>query len=201
MIENLDQGRAVALERSESQLDLRRYLGIVLEYKGAILAMALMVALVGLYMALKAVPIYGSTAKLQIERQTGSGDFGQQLVGWYRNKEFYATQVELIRSWGVAEIAASKLGLLEDISMPSSLPTDDDGAFQWRNLMPELLRKEPRTLSATECAADIGERADAFFGSFLPADLVLAREQRGLAEHGVEEQPLVGFRGLAPEGR
>jgi enediyne polyketide synthase len=56
-----------------------------------------------------------------------------------------------------------------------------------------------RTLSATECAADIGERADAFFGSFLPADLVLGDPgARDAALHAL--QACIPHRTILPTG-
>ncbi|NIP17003.1 MAG: hypothetical protein GWM87_01680, partial [Xanthomonadales bacterium] len=59
--------------------------------------------IIGLYLALKAVPVYGASAKLQIERTTQNAALGAQFGMWWWDKEFYETQYQLIRSWGVAE--------------------------------------------------------------------------------------------------
>ena len=91
---------------TEPTFDIRVYLSILLKYKWAILSMALLAAVVGLYLALKAVPIYSSSAKLQIERTNQNAIMGAQFGAMMYDFEFYETQYQLIKSWGVAELLA-----------------------------------------------------------------------------------------------
>lgn len=123
------------LEADEQQLDLRRYWSVVWSRKGSILALALLGALLGLYLALRAVPIYQGTVQLQIERDTSARALGDAMSRYYMDREFYATQHQLIRSWGVAEQAAERLGLL-DAPAPSAPP---QSTFRWRQWVPQEL--------------------------------------------------------------
>ena len=145
----------MAEQAPESALDLRVYLSLLLKYKWAILGLALLSALVGLYMALKAVPIYSASAKLQIERNNPNAVMGAQFGAMYYDFEFYETQYQLIRSWGVAERTAEKLGLLETVQGPQTPAVPEKARFEWRDLLPGFLNPEPITLSEDERRANM----------------------------------------------
>jgi len=139
--ESADRTAAGGFSEDSAGLDVRHYLGVLFKFKWGILSVAFLAGLGGLYAAYKAVPIYSSTATLQIERDQGPV-LGDLLRGQIFQFEFYQTQYELIRSWGVAEIAAERLGLLdadhlEGIEQPPA-PT----GFSWRSLVPEFLRQQ-----------------------------------------------------------
>ena len=57
------------LQQEESGgIDIREYLQVVFKFKWGIISIALLAGLMGLYNAYKAVPIYRSTAIMQIEK-------------------------------------------------------------------------------------------------------------------------------------
>ena len=119
-------------------LDFRHYLGVLLKFKWGILSVALLSGLIGLYMAYRAVPIYQSRATLQIERQ-GGPHLGDLFLYTFQF-EFYQTQYELIRSWGVAEMTAERLGLLDADHLEGQKTTPTPPAFSWRDLIPDFLK-------------------------------------------------------------
>ena len=121
MIENPQHGNVVQLDSGESELDLRKYLAVLLKHKWSIIGIALMAALIGLYLALRAVPIYEGSARLQIQRDTSAAAFSDGYSRLAFSAEFYKTQYGLIRCWGVAEMAAQRLGILEQPPPPMSM--------------------------------------------------------------------------------
>jgi capsular exopolysaccharide synthesis family protein len=137
----------------ERQIDLRQYLAVLFKYKWAIISMALLAGLIGLYLAIKAVPIYQAKARLQIERDTSTQVLSNPLGIPLFNLEFYQTQYEMLRSYGVAELAAEKLGMLEIAETEPAAETDS-GRFNWRSWLPEALATPPRTLTVEEKRAN-----------------------------------------------
>ncbi len=123
-------------------LDIREYLQVLLKYKWGIISVALLAGLIGLYMAYKAVPIYRSTATLQIERD-GGPTIGQIFRIQVYQTEFYQTQYQLIRSWGVAEIAAERLGLLDADHLEGETKPPKEPGFSWRSLIPGFMKLTP----------------------------------------------------------
>ena len=93
-------------------LDIREYLRVVFKHKWGILSVAFLAGLMGLYATYKAVPIYSSKSTLQVERESRP-QLGEAMYYGSYQYEFYKTQYELIQSWGVAEMAAEKLGMLD----------------------------------------------------------------------------------------
>ena len=120
-------------------VDFREYVRVLFKFKWGIISVALLTGLMGLYMAYKAVPIYRSTATLQIERNTGPtiGDIFRIQVF---QQEFYQTQYELIHSWSVAEMAAERLGLLDADHLEGAVAPPTDPGFSWRSLIPDFLK-------------------------------------------------------------
>ena len=127
-------------QESTSSVDIREYLQMVLKFKWGILSIAFLAGLMGLYNAYKAVPIYRSTTILQIEKQ----DVNQLSMPfmWGYDAKFYETQYELIRSWGVAELAAKKLDLLDADHLEGEKKPPAEPGFSWRSLMPEFLKNK-----------------------------------------------------------
>ena len=147
MIDNSQHDNVVQLDSGEPELDLRKYLSVLLKHKWSIIGIALMAALIGLYLALRAVPVYEGSARLQIQRDTSAAAFSDGYSRLAFSAEFYKTQYELIRSWGVAEMAAKRLGMLDQP------PPADEQGFQWRDWLPEFLAQPDRVLSADEIRA------------------------------------------------
>ncbi|MBT8055298.1 MAG: hypothetical protein KJO72_00005, partial [Gammaproteobacteria bacterium] len=120
-------------------LDIREYISVLFKFKWGIISVALLAGLMGLYMAYKAVPIYQSRTTLQIERDSGPmlGDLLRVQIFQF---EFYQTQYELIKSWGVSELAAERLDLLDADHLEGQKKLPEDPGFSWRSLIPEFLR-------------------------------------------------------------
>jgi capsular exopolysaccharide synthesis family protein len=155
-------------------IDIREYLRVLAKYKWGIMSMALIAGLIGLYSAYKAVPIYRSTAKLQIQPpQVNMGIGSVNSMYYQRHAAFYVTQYELIKSWSVAELAADKLGMLDADHLEGQVQAVDPG-FSWRNLIPEALRTSPRSVSTDE-----------------RRDRIIAGVQRGIQVSPVENSELV----------
>ena len=120
-------------------LDIREYLQVLFKFKWGIISVAFLAGLIGLYTAYKAVPVYRSTATLQIERD-GGPTIGQLLRIRVYQAEFYKTQYELLKSWGVAEIAAERLGLLDADHLVGDATPPAEPGFSWRSLIPDFLQ-------------------------------------------------------------
>jgi capsular exopolysaccharide synthesis family protein len=137
----------------EPQIDLRQYLAVLFKYKWAIISTALLAGLIGLYLVIKAVPVYVAKARLQIERDTSTQVLANPIGYPMYNFEFYETQYQMLRSYGVAELAAEKLGLLEfAANEPASVV--DSGKFNWRDWLPDALRSPARTVTIAEKRAN-----------------------------------------------
>jgi capsular exopolysaccharide synthesis family protein len=134
-------GGNIEQEPSE-RLDFREYLRVLFKFKWGIISVALLTGLIGMYMAYKSVPIYRSTVILQIEREQNnplqSGFFFPDFQA-----KFYETQRELIRSWGVAEMAAERLDLLDADHLEGKVKAPGKPAFSWRTLVPDFLKTKP----------------------------------------------------------
>ena len=136
----------------ERQIDIRQYLAVLFKYKWAIISMALLAGLIGLYMAIKAVPVYVAKARIQIERDLTTNVLANPISTF--NYEFYETQYQMIRSFGVAELAAKQLGMLEGITEPGPAADAALAKFNWRDWLPEALRTPARTPTADEIRAN-----------------------------------------------
>ena len=139
-------------ELGRSGLDLAAYLGVLSKFKWGIINLTLLCGLIGLYVALNAQPIYRSTAKLQIERNSTTTALGQLLGQNYYSREFYSTQYEMIKSWGVAEMAATRLGLLDAYQpgQESSGPSAGNHGFSPRQFIAELFDVQPPVLTTEQ---------------------------------------------------
>lgn len=133
-------------QASGQSLDIREYLQVLLKFKWGIISIALLAGLMGLYSAYKAVPIYRSTATLQIERD-GGPTIGQIFRFQIYQSEFYTTQYELLKSWGVAEIAADRLGLLDADHLEGETKPRVEPGFSWRSLIPDFLQITPPVIT------------------------------------------------------
>ena len=122
-------------------LDIREYLQVLFKFKWGIISVAFLAGLIGLYTAYKAVPVYRSTATLQIERD-GGPTIGQLFRIQVFQTEFYKTQYELLKSWGVAEIAAERLGLLDADHLEGERNPPAEPGFSWRSLIPDFLQNK-----------------------------------------------------------
>ena len=162
MIQNPEMPQVVMAETAaEPSFDIRVYIALLFKYKWAILSMALLTAVFGLYMALKAVPIYSASAKLQIERNNQNAIMGAQFGTMFYDFEFYETQYQLIKSWGVAELTAERLGMFDALATPAQKVAPEQPGFHWRDLIPESFKTNKVTLSDEERRANVIARVQA----------------------------------------
>ncbi len=137
-------------EYQTSGLDLREYLRVLFNYKSGIVGLAIIAGLLGLYAAYKVTPIYRSSATLQIEREATPA-LGSAYLYPIQNWEFYQTQYQLLRSWGVAELAAEDLGLFDAMDSAAQPAAAAKSSFlNWRRLIPDALGKPPREIGPEE---------------------------------------------------
>ena len=148
---------AAQAQGSSSGLDVREYLQILFKFKWGIISVAFLAGLVGLYMAYKAVPIYRSSATLQIERD-GGPTIGQLFRIQVYQTEFYQTQYELLKSWGVAEIAAERLGLLDADHLEGEKTLPPEPGFSWASLIPDFLKNKTVEITPEIRRANIIQR-------------------------------------------
>jgi len=134
-----------------AELDLREYLRILGNFRWGIFSLALLSGLIGLYVALKSEPIYRSTVKLQISRESTVVNLGDMLLQPSQAKEFYNTQYEMIKSWGVAEQAATMLGL-QDVDQPvkKSGSSARVAGFSLQQFIAGLLNTQPPVLTSDQ---------------------------------------------------
>ncbi|NNE05758.1 MAG: polysaccharide biosynthesis tyrosine autokinase [Xanthomonadales bacterium] len=157
MIQNPETPPVVVADQpmQERGMDLRVYLGVLLKYRWSILGIAILAGIIGLYSALKAVPIYSASAKLQIERNDQNSALAAQFGTLYYDWEFYETQYQLIQSWGVAELTAKKMGLFDAVPVTDKAPLKSGFSLNWRDWLPESMRPIPRSMSPEEHRANL----------------------------------------------
>ena len=157
ILEN-DEQVITQLDTDESGIEVREYLHVLSKFKWGILSVALITGLFGIYTSYKLVPIYQSTAKLQIEREQQARDLTSAFGYSYPNWEFYQTQYQLIQSWSVSELAAEKLGLLDADYLEGIIESPPKEKVRWFNMLPpewvNLIPSEfiitPRKLTSAE---------------------------------------------------
>ncbi len=141
-------------QEASDGIDIREYIQLLFKFKWGILSIAFLAGLMGMYSAFKAVPIYSSSTILQIEKaqnkMLGSGFMWPDM-----QLKFYETQYELIRSWGVAELAAKKLDMLDADHLEGDKKVPVEPGFSWQSLVPEFLQKKQPVLTPESRRAGI----------------------------------------------
>lgn len=135
-------------------VDFREYLRIVFNFKWGILSVAFLAGLIGLYTAYKSIPIYSSTTILQIEKEQNNMLNSGFIFPDFQFK-FYETQYELIRSWGVAEMAAERLNLLDADHLEGTINVPVEPGFSWRSLVPRFLKNKQPVVTPQDRRAGI----------------------------------------------
>ena len=114
----------------DSDIDVRRYLAILLRRKWTILGVVALAAVLALVQTFRTTPIYRSSLLLQIEPQ------GDQFLQYQDNVSlgesawdynYYETQYALLRSSSLARRVIDQLGL-EASAAVKPAPADDDSA-------------------------------------------------------------------------
>ena len=95
------------------EIHLRDYINIVLRHLHLVVAVFLMVVTTAVIITFSTTPVYQSTSKAMIEEASGekfevSTDPG---ANYFRNRQFFETQVEVLKSMPVLEEVALEMDL------------------------------------------------------------------------------------------
>jgi capsular exopolysaccharide synthesis family protein len=113
----------------EDEIDLKVYWHIFNRYKWKILFLTMVIGLLATLVSFSLEPIYRSTTLLLIESNQAKVISIEEVYGINSaNKEYYQTQIGILKSRGLAEKVVKKLNLL---SHPLYLPKKEDEGFSF----------------------------------------------------------------------
>ncbi len=113
----------------EDEIDLKVYWHIFNRYKWKILFLTMVIGLLATLVSFSLEPIYKSTTLLLIESDEAKVISIEEVYGMNSaNKEYYQTQIGILKSRGLAEKVVKKLNL---VSHPLYLPKDEDEGFSF----------------------------------------------------------------------
>lgn len=96
----------------EEVVDLRKYYNVISRAKWRILALAMLVSALTVFVVLNMKPIYSSKATLLIEAQQAKAVKIEEVYGINSGQqEYYLTQFEILKSRSIAETVIDKLNL------------------------------------------------------------------------------------------
>lgn len=97
---------------AEEVVDLRKYYNVISRAKWRILALAILVSALTVFVVLNMKPIYSSKATLLIEAQQAKAVKIEEVYGINSGQqEYYLTQFEILKSRSIAETVIDKLNL------------------------------------------------------------------------------------------
>ena len=145
----------------EEVIDYRLYLALLNKYKWRILFLAGFVSVLATIYAMNLTPIYRATATLLIEEKENRGTSFEDIVGMSSSQtQFYATQIELLKSRKMAKTVIERMGLQDhpEFRVSTSQPTDSSASLldNARNAIPFLPSQIDNGTPPT--AEDIAER-------------------------------------------
>lgn len=106
----LESGQASA----EEVIDLRKYIAVVSRAKWRILALAVLVSALTIFVVLNMQPVYSARATLLIEAQEAKAVKIEEVYGINSaQQEYYLTQFEILKSRTIAETVIDRLKLTE----------------------------------------------------------------------------------------
>ncbi len=126
--------KKIVSQVDDDEIDLRIFWHTFYKYKWTILGLTLLIALLSTFVAFSLQPIYRSTAMLLIESDKAKVISIEEVYGISAFKQgYYQTQLEILKSWALAEKLVKKLNL---ISHPTFNPDLQQQGFNWRHLFP-----------------------------------------------------------------
>lgn len=100
-------------ESHEDEIDLRLYWHILLKNKWKIIGLTLIIGLLTMVIAFSLEPIYRSSTLLYIEdKKSNVSKIDQMYDISSFKREYYQSQLEILKSWGLAEKVVKKLDLV-----------------------------------------------------------------------------------------
>lgn len=132
--------------RQESEMDLRVYWNIVWREKWGVIGLCAIVGLLTLVVVLNMTPVYRATATLLIEAKQANVVSIQEVYGIdSTQREYFATQFEILNSRALAENVIRDMGLDKH---PEFDPRQRRPLFSPRRFLPFL--PEPKPLSEAQ---------------------------------------------------
>lgn len=131
------------VEDDAPALDIARYVAIVAKYKWAILALALIVGAFAWVSAKSITPVFRATATLLIESSQAQVVSIEEVYGLPgANREYFATQFEILRSRDLAERVIDELDLTR---LPEFNPAlrEPSGVSSWLPFGPDTPAEPP----------------------------------------------------------
>lgn len=108
----LESGQASA----EEVIDLRKYIAVVSRAKWRILALAVLVSALTIFVVLNMQPVYSAKATLLIEAEQAKAVKIEEVYGINSaQQEYYLTQFEILKSRTIAESVIDRLNLSEHV--------------------------------------------------------------------------------------
>ncbi|MCP4409860.1 MAG: polysaccharide biosynthesis tyrosine autokinase [Gammaproteobacteria bacterium] len=133
-----NQDRLTDREYDDSDsVNFRHYLYILDKHKWAIVGLVFAAGLLATVLAYSMQPIYKSTTTLLIGGSEHLLDTGNSFESrnWAAREQFFATQVVLLKSREIAEMALEQLDLLNKPDL-NPLNNKDHSSFNWRQWLP-----------------------------------------------------------------
>lgn len=100
-------------EYDEGETTLRDYVGIILQYRKLVLFIVLLAGLVGLYVAWTALPVYETSALIQVEKKPGDSLAPglEAISALYQGQSLGSAEIEILTSRSVIKEAVRELKL------------------------------------------------------------------------------------------
>ena len=168
---------------SESQIDLREFLGVVRRRWLSIALVTLLVVGTALALVSRRIPEYSSTARVEVRPLMAGGDLQTFYVDVLANMD---TEAQRVTSQGVVTLAGAQLGVVgegEELG-PDELETltdDVSTAIPANTAYIDITCTKLEPAEAQSCA-------DAFAGAYVDDREALAQRTADAARRGVEEQ-------------
>jgi capsular exopolysaccharide synthesis family protein len=130
-------------QTDEDEIDLRVFWHIFTKHKWTILLLTLLIGVLTTLVVFSLQPIYRSTAVLLIETDSAKVISIEEIYGIDSfGKEYYQTQLQILKSWTLVEKVVKKLDL---VSHRLYNQTEQEKGFSLSNLFPSSSPKEPPT--------------------------------------------------------
>ena len=123
-------------DSNDSRLPISQYLWIVKRYRWRILGFVLASVLVTVIISARLIPIYESTATVDIDRQTPVGVIGEESARTVTNDadQFLATQIKLVESDSVLRPVEQQFHLRAEEGQTSALTARGAPVKSWHAL-------------------------------------------------------------------
>jgi capsular exopolysaccharide synthesis family protein len=139
LVANDEKYLTTQVEEYETTDDFKNYWYIFNKYKWKIFGLTLLIGLLSAFISLSLKPIYRSTAQMLIESEQKSIASIEDIYGINPFlKEYYQSQLEILKSRTLAEKVVNKLNLVNH-----PLFNQKSQGFDWRKMLPSSWLPQP----------------------------------------------------------